>query len=66
MKIRYNLYTPDKMYLGVFKGYSNPCLTPVGPEEGFETEADALAWFKNNRKFSAFDSCIVLKRYVYE
>ena len=66
MKIRYNLYTPDKIYLGVFIGYSNPCLTPVGPDEGFETETDTLLLFKNNHKFSTFDSCIVLKRYVYE
>lgn len=66
MKIRYNLYTPDKIYLGVFIGYSNPCLTPVGPDEGFETETDALNYFKMHYKYSDYTSCIVLKRYVYE
>lgn len=66
MKIRYNLYTSDQIYLGVFKGYSNPYLKAIGPEEGFDTKADALNYFKAYYKCSDYNSCIVLKRYVYE
>lgn len=66
MKIRYNLYAPGALFLGPIKGYSEPCLLPIGPKEGFETKADALHWFETNRKQLDYNSCIVLERYVYE
>lgn len=66
MKIRYNIYAHCKLFIGMIRGYTEPCLTPVGPEEGFETEADALEWFKINCKRTAFKSCVILKNYVYE
>jgi hypothetical protein len=66
MKIRYNLYAQGKIDLGMFRGYSTPCLKAIGPDEGFETEADALNYFKMHYKYSDYTSCVVLKRYVYE
>lgn len=66
MKIKYNLYAQGKLDLGMLRGYSDPCLKAIGPAEGFDTEADALNYFKTYYKYSNYNSCVILKRYVYE